>query len=95
MMPFRLKPPEDDPQPQKSKAIPEMSRLYKSKRWRLIRNEVINNNPFCEICKLAFSVDCDHIEPWWINGKFWPEQGARYQALCKSCHSTKTKKEQG
>ena len=76
--------------------------FYGSVRWLKIRKEVIATQPICadpfsghrEFGEVVASTEVDHIIPRSINRSLelalWNLQG-----LCKSCHSKKTRSEQG
>jgi 5-methylcytosine-specific restriction protein A len=73
---------------------------YNSARWRKLRAGHLAKQPLCvdpygvHGAAAALATDLDHIEPhkedW---DKFWDHDN--HQGLCKSCHSTKTAKEDG
>ncbi len=73
-------------------------RGYGSK-WQKYRARFLRNNPLCVKCKeggrTTAATDVDHIVP--VQGPsdplFWCK--SNHQALCHSCHSTKTAKENG
>lgn len=73
-----------------------VTRLYKDKRWRLLRRKVLSSAPLCAEClkhnRLTPAVEVDHI----VSHKgsedlFFDEKNL--QGLCKQCHSSKTAKE--
>lgn len=74
------------------------SRGYNS-RWRAYRERYLAENPLCVECLkkniVEPSTDVDHIVP--VNGQsdplFWNSKN--HQALCHSCHSKKTARENG
>lgn len=45
----------------------------------------------CRLCGRAGRLECDHIKPWRDGGAFWDPENL--QALCRSCHFTKTARE--
>lgn len=62
-------------------------------RWRTASKRYLNNNPLCVYClkysKMVKATVVDHIVPH--RGDkilFWDE--TNWQALCKSCHDSKT-----
>lgn len=66
--------------------------------WRKARLMFIKRNPLCVHC-LAIGVyreatDVDHIRPHKGSRDLFWDVG-NWQSLCKSCHSTKTSKEDG
>ena len=69
---------------------------YCTKRWQILRKNVLAEEPFCRECmKQGFAVqatDVDHIISHKGNPElFWDR--TNLQALCHSCHSKKTAKE--
>lgn len=70
---------------------------YKSRRWREYRIKYLTFHPFCKQCekegRMTFATEVDHIIPFKGDVKlFWDEDN--HQALCESCHSKKTAREQ-
>lgn len=66
-------------------------------RWRRLRRMYLNNHPLCEdpfgIHETPVpATDVDHIIPRSDSG---PDDESNLQALCKSCHSRKTVRENG
>jgi 5-methylcytosine-specific restriction protein A len=66
---------------------------YDSMRWRRLRVEVLQDEPFCRACRAhgikVLTVDIDHIRKH--NGDatlFWAR--SNLQGLCKACHTIKT-----
>ncbi len=62
-------------------------------RWRKARKLFLKRHPLCEKCKeqgrFVKAEVVDHIVPHRGDGKlFWDE--GNWQALCKSCHDSKT-----
>ena len=67
--------------------------LYTNKAYRAAREAFMAEHPFCAVCG-APATDLDHIRPHKGNAElFWDP--ANWQALCASCHSRKTAKEDG
>ena len=68
-------------------------------RWQKYRKQFLIDNPLCVKCleegKSVPATNVDHIEP--VSGPddplFWDEDN--HQALCHSCHSRKTAREDG
>lgn len=70
--------------------------FYKTKRWLVIRQLKLDDNPLCELCEsyniITPAVFVDHI----LNRKIFPEyeyEMDNLQSLCRTCHSQKTKLE--
>lgn len=75
---------------------PEPGRaIYRSQRWRALRIEVLRRDGFrCCACGARGRLEVDHIEPV----KTAPERAwelGNLQALCRSCHTRKTRSESG
>jgi 5-methylcytosine-specific restriction protein A len=70
-------------------------KLYNSNRWKKDRNAHIAANPLCEQCKkegrITASNVSDHIIPVNKGGEVWDWKNR--QALCNSCHNSKSAKE--
>lgn len=64
-------------------------RIYNSKRWQMTRRKVLNKSPLCPCGELA--TDADHILAIEDGGDPWAL--TNLQALCASCHATKTNRE--
>ena len=64
-------------------------RLYNTARWQRMRAMVLAESPLCVAagCR-AVSTDVDHID-----GDIEHNDRANLQALCHSCHSAKTVRE--
>lgn len=60
-------------------------------KWRKLRRQVLNEEPFCRICDQPAN-EVDHVTPLARGGT---NDRANLQALCKSCHSRKTALENG
>jgi 5-methylcytosine-specific restriction enzyme A len=70
-----------------------------SSKWDRFRLQFLKANPLCVMCKkdgrIAPARVCDHVVPHRGDPKkFWNPDGG-FQALCISCHSKKTAKEDG
>jgi 5-methylcytosine-specific restriction protein A len=62
-------------------------------KWRAYRLDYLKRNPNCKRCGAKATV-VDHIIPHKGNkGLFWTT--FNHQALCKSCHDSKTAREDG
>jgi 5-methylcytosine-specific restriction endonuclease McrA len=67
--------------------------IYNSKRWKLTRRAVLLDQPICADCDQALAVDVDHIVPLEQGGDPWAR--SNLAGLCRSCHGSKTRREQG
>jgi 5-methylcytosine-specific restriction endonuclease McrA len=38
------------------------AKLYRLKAWRIIRSEILNDQPFCSVCNYREATQVDHIE---------------------------------
>ena len=69
---------------------------YHSKAWVRYSQNFRALNPYCSDCKRLLNnideSDCDHIIPVTEGGSFWDVRN--HQTLCKSCHSSKTLRDQ-
>lgn len=76
---------------QRDKTIHRAGRaLYKSKRWQILRRRVLFEQPLCDCGELA--TDVDHIVAIEDGGAQWSRDNLK--AMCGSCHSAKTRREQ-
>lgn len=64
-------------------------RIYNSKRWKMLRRKVLFDTPLCTCGHIA--TDVDHVVPIEKGGDIWDM--VNLQALCRECHSKKTKAE--
>ncbi len=76
---------------------PRRPRLSPSKRgygaaWRRLRKRILARDPVCRGCFVAGSTDVDHVVPRSQGGSDHP---SNLQGLCRSCHSSKTAREDG
>lgn len=62
--------------------------------WRRIRDRKLKASPLCEPCerdgRTTPATEVDHIEPH-VPGE--PHEWANLQSICRSCHATKTRRE--
>lgn len=66
------------------------TRIYSTKRWRLLRRAILTAEPLCRDCG-AIATDVDHIVPMEEGGEAWAP--ANLQPLCSTCHGRKTNRE--
>ena len=67
---------------------------YASRRWRVLRLDVIRAEPFCRHCaelgRRVLTTDVDHIRKHGGDPRlFWDRDNL--QGLCRSCHTRKTR----
>jgi len=77
------------------RADPERTDAYYSSRhWRKLRAAKLREEPLCRACraegKVTAANEVDHID-----GNRENEDWDNLQSLCKTCHSSKTAKEDG
>lgn len=65
--------------------------VYNSKRWRMLRRQVLLEQPLCACGCGRISEDVDHVMPIEQGGAPWSRQNL--QALTHSCHAAKTRRE--
>lgn len=64
-------------------------KLYGSSQWKRLRRLVLSRDPICQVkCCNAMATDVDHID-----GDAGNNEMTNLQALCHSCHSEKTVRE--
>lgn len=70
-------------------------KIYNNRKWRKFSKNYKEKNPFCVKCKekglIVASEVTDHIERVNTGGDVYDE--SNLQALCKSCHNSKSGKE--
>jgi len=69
----------------------EVTKFYNSSIWKKIRKRVLMSEPICRQCTQSISSHIDHIIP--IKKGGCKTCLDNLQALCNSCHSYKTSKE--
>ncbi|SCY25922.1 HNH endonuclease signature motif containing protein [Alkaliphilus peptidifermentans] len=73
-------------------------KLYKTGKWQKLRRQVLANHPLCKVCKINGRIIkatvVDHINPHKGDEKLFYDI-ENLQSLCKSCHDSKTAKEDG
>jgi 5-methylcytosine-specific restriction endonuclease McrA len=62
----------------------DIQALYKSHKWRLLRDEKLKANPECELCGKK-AVDVHHRVPVKAGGKFFDIDNLI--SLCRGCHN--------
>ena len=66
--------------------------FYQGRRWRVLRNKYIQNNPLCVYCekdgRLIKGNVVDHIVPRTQGGSDYSLDNL--QTLCTSCHNSKS-----
>ena len=81
--------------PQKQWSSDADAAFYHSTTWRKLRNVYIKNHPICELCKTVNVINkatvIDHIQPIRLGGA--KLEWANLQALCTSCHNSKSARE--
>lgn len=73
-------------------------RGYGGRAWRVARRAVLRRDPICVLCRRDFATVADH---WPVSrrdlladGVTDPDAPHRLRALCASCHSQETAREQ-
>jgi 5-methylcytosine-specific restriction enzyme A len=62
---------------------------YHSPEWQALRRQVLLNRPVCALCRMKRATHVDHIKPHRGNLVLFLDP-RNLQALCWSCHSSKT-----
>lgn len=75
------------------KASAEYNALYRTPRWRKLRYAFLKAHPLCAACGAPAAI-ADHITPHRGDAALFYDE-ANLQALCTSCHSAKTLRENG
>lgn len=74
---------------------PSAAKRGYGRKWSAYRTWFLNRHPVCVACMVKSATHVDHIKA--VHGPddqgFWYE--ANHQALCHSCHSRKTVREDG
>lgn len=71
---------------------PDAKKIYNSRAWKLLRDQVLSEEPVCRACRAPSPVEVDHIVAI-IRAPHLALDRANLQALCGSCHSIKTRRE--
>jgi hypothetical protein len=66
--------------------------IYASKRWKMLRRQVLFEQPLCACGCGHIAQDVDHILPIEHGGDPWDR--TNLQALTHQCHARKTRSEQ-
>lgn len=68
------------------------------RRWQRLRLQFLQRHPLCAACEaddqITAATVVDHIEPHQGDQRLFWDRG-NWQALCKSCHDSKTAREDG
>jgi len=80
---------------ERARLLWDVRKWYRTKRWKLLRREVLRDNPLCVDCQMGGYVtpatDVDHRIPHRGDARrFWDR--ANLQGLCASHHSAKTER---
>jgi len=71
------------------------SYIYKSSQWKKLRQMILHSQPICQHCerknKYITANTIDHITPINKGGAVWSMDNL--QALCSSCHNSKSAKD--
>jgi 5-methylcytosine-specific restriction endonuclease McrA len=67
-------------------------RIYNSKAWALLRDQVLSEEPVCRHCRRGGFLEVDHIVPVLVAPRLALVR-SNLQALCPPCHATKTRNE--
>jgi len=69
----------------------DWSKLYKTARWKRLREGQLNLQPLCMFCmdmgKVVSAQVCDHIKPHKGDDKLFSDPD-NLQSLCKKCHDS-------
>ena len=66
---------------------------WEKRKWEIVRQRVFARARYrCAACGAAGRLEADHIQPICEGGPFWDERNI--QALCRSCHIAKTRRDQ-
>ena len=70
--------------------------VYNRKRWKLIRESMLNDDPLCQHClkegRTVPAQEIDHIVPIYAGGDAYDRNNL--QALCRDHHHRKTRDDQ-
>ncbi len=64
--------------------------MYKTKKWRNLRERILRRHPICAACKRLPASQIDHIVPRTLQTMANDYDIGNLQALCAHCHSEKT-----
>ncbi len=71
---------------------PDAKKIYNSRAWRLLRDQVLSEEPVCRECRTPGLLEVDHIIPI-SRAPHLALVRSNLQALCGSCHAIKTRRE--
>lgn len=66
--------------------------IYDTAKWRHTRKAQLARTPICERCDSRLAAEVHHRQALEDGGHPWHPDNL--ESLCKSCHSTQTRKEQ-
>jgi len=76
----------------------EAARLYRTGQWQALRRQQLTMKPLCAEClragKYTLASEVDHVIPHRNDLQLFFDP-ANLQSLCRSCHSSKTAREDG
>ena len=71
------------------------SKIYKGRQWQKVRRIILHKQPLCVIChskgRYTTANTIDHIQPINKGGAVYNLENL--QALCSSCHNSKSSKD--
>lgn len=84
------------PKPRPKDQRPSRSKRGYGRAWQKLRAWILSGDPLCRMCEarglVVAATDVDHII---AREKGGTDEEANLQPLCKSCHSSKTAREDG
>jgi len=73
-------------------SYPDAKRIYNSRAWRLLRDQVLSEEPVCRECRAPALLEVDHVIPI-VKAPHLALVRSNLQALCGPCHAIKTRRE--
>lgn len=65
------------------------AKVYMTARWRALRQQVIDEEGCCRVCRATTDLHVDHVVPHHNDDeRFWARENL--QVLCRACHSRKS-----